>query len=479
MFRRRPAPPAPSARATLWRTLRGFAFGKLGWTIGAPLLVFSCGALLLWWSYVQHARLLGDVQARATEHVEGRLVDRYYWLERTDLASLPSHSDVCPDLCQITHNSVAEVVFEDRAGISHRAVFRDQLVHDWQHNTPFELGVPVGVPRVKLAPEFLDWLRSEKATSHYETLLWDLWWDDFDSAAHWLLRVRDPVPALAVPLRYDPADPATVLLDAATLQPRQARDAADARGMAWSMPVFLALLGFLVMWPAVQMMTYGLPKWASAAVAVFVVATVPWWAPAAMRIAPWLSETSGQLAAALRREFHGPYHPEFLAWREPLPDGLATIDWTLAASRDAPFVRHLGLKAPSGIDPLDHAGALAALQDGLRRQLTALDDAALLEALAPLNHYQADRVLELFVPALLAIEGDPARGAEVRAQAVKLLAFFVDAFELPDVDRFVYAARLERYALLEGSATPDVARAAREKLAAARALVARQQATMR
>lgn len=479
-------PAAPAARTTAWRTLGGLAFGKLGWIVGAPLLVFSCGALLLWWSYVQHGRMLAEVQARATARAQATLVDRYYLLERTDLSQLPRHDDICPDLCQVTQHSVAEVEFTDAGGHTQRAVFRDEQVHDWQHNTPFELGVPVDVPRVKIAPEFRAWLQSERSTSQYETTLWPMWWEKFDSAAHWLLRVRDPVPVSTLPVRYDPADPATAILDVATMAARQRRDAADASGMAWSLPMLLVVIGVLIAWPAVQMMTYGMPKWLSAAIAVFIVVALPWWAPAAMRIAPGLSDWSGQLAEELRREFHGPYHPEYLAWRGETPPGLQTIEWSLATSRDAPFLAGVRLRAPNaasdgpgapGIAPLDHAAALIALQDGLASQLRAMDDAALLEALAPLNHYQADDALELFYPGLLAIEADAARGAEARAQATKLLGFFVDAFELPDVDRFAYAIRLDRYALLRASVTPAIAAAA-AKLAKARDLVARQQDTM-
>ena len=467
-----PAPSQPPAGAPLRRALLGFAFGKLGWMIGAPLLVLACGFELMWWSFVQQTRLIGDTEARATQTVQARLVDRYYLLTRSP------DEERCHFQCRIDQASVAVYEFEDGAGRTRRAEFRDEIVHDWQHNTPFELGIPVPVPRVRLAPEFHAWLQSQPSNTSGVNL-WDDWWAEFDDAAHWLLRVRDPVPVVQAALRYDPADPAAALLDEGPLREYRESDARQTREVAWAMPLFVAVISFAVLWPAVQMMTYGLPRRASAAIALVIVAGVPLWGPLATRIAPWLSDTAGEFAQVLQRDFGGgPVHPAYLARPPTAVDGLTTIDWTLAGSQDAYFLSGVALRA-TDLPPLDHAAALDALQASLVAQLTPMDDAGLLAALEPLDHYQAGDVLELFVPALLALQVDTGRGVGVRAKVDELLAFFVHDFELPDVDGFRYEERLARYEKLTRSVSPEIARAARQRLAERRALIARQQATMR
>ena len=70
------------------------------------MLVFGAGLLLLWWSMFELRNQVADLQQRASERVEARLVDRYYRLRPTEPDAQPRHSD-SKDLCTISMNSVA------------------------------------------------------------------------------------------------------------------------------------------------------------------------------------------------------------------------------------------------------------------------------------------------------------------------------------------------------------------------------------
>jgi hypothetical protein len=470
---KRAAPLLPDAGAesapdglNIWAALGNLLAGKAGWFIGAPLLVFACGFMLMWWSFVQQSWHLLAVQERATQSAQATLVDRYYLLEPTDVDARPQHSD-CDDGCLITPSSVAVFEFTDLAGRPQRVEFMDWYVHDWQHNTAFELGVPILQPTLHMTPEFHAFLVNRRLRRDPAMTLWDDWWTRFDDAAHWLLRVRDPLPTFTAPLRYDPADPTLAVLDLPPMRAQQASDKAYVESTAWGMALFVAVICWLVLWPAVKLMLYGAANWVSAAVAIAIVLAMPLWAPFAERIAPQLSEQAGMLARGLKREFGRDQRMPYLAQPVTPTAALREVSWSLAGSRDAAFVVGFEL-APPAVEPLDHAGALDALQASLDLQLRAMSDAEAEAALAPLNHYEADRVLELFVPALLHLQQDERRPDALRATATKLLGFFVREWSEPTVDTFLFEHRLGVYERLAMSSDAVIAEAAVARLAAAR-----------
>ncbi len=479
--RHRTAPVAPDAGAETtpgkfdaWAFLGDTLAGKAGWFIGAPLLVFACGFMLMWWSFVQQSRQLLAVQERVTQTAQATLVDRYYLLEPTDVDARPQHSG-CDDGCLITPSSVAVFEFTDVAGRPQRVEFMDWYVHDWQHNTPFERGVPILRPTLRMTPEFHAFLANRRLRSDPSMTLWDDWWSRFDDAAHWMLRVRDPLPVFTAPVRYDPAEPTVAVLDAPTLRTQQVSDQAYVESTAWGMALFVGVICLLVLWPALKLMLYGAPNWLSGAVAMAIVLAMPLWAPFAERIAPALSDQAGALARGLKCEFARDQRVPYLAQPVTPASDLSEISWSLAGSRDAAFVAGFRLTPPA-LDPLDHQGALDAVQASLDAQMRAMPDERLGAALAPLNHYQAGRVLELFVPGLLHLQRDEARPAALRETATRLLGFFIREWPQPTVDSFLFEHRLGLYDKLATSSDTSIAESALTRLAEARQRIARQQA---
>jgi hypothetical protein len=87
-------------------------------------------------------------------------------------------------------------------------------------------------------------------------------------------------------------------------------------------------------------------------------------------------------------------------------------------------------------------------------------------------------VWELFVPALLRIASDEAAPATQRADALDLLRFYAQDWDLPDVDVFLYRHRLDNYARLREAPDAGIRALAATRLAQAEALLARQRQTM-
>ena len=125
------------------------------------------------------------MQQRASERVEARLVDRYYRLRPTEPDAQPRHSD-CKDLCTISMNSVAVFAFDLPDGTSQRVQF-EEWAHDWQHNTDFELGLPLRHADFLATPAFRARLRSTPSSYDPNLSAWDLFWEPVGDAAHWLL----------------------------------------------------------------------------------------------------------------------------------------------------------------------------------------------------------------------------------------------------------------------------------------------------
>ena len=125
------------------------------------------------------------MQQRASERVEARLVDRYYRLRPTEPGAQPRHSG-CKDLCTISMRSVAVFAFDLPDGTSQRVQF-EEWAHDWQHNTDFELGLPLRHADFLATPAFLARLRSTPSSYDPNLSAWDLFWEPVGDAAHWLL----------------------------------------------------------------------------------------------------------------------------------------------------------------------------------------------------------------------------------------------------------------------------------------------------
>lgn len=471
--RRRAAATTPTP---LWHSLAKALVGRLGWLIGAPILVFGCGFLLLWWSLFQQRNQIAALQQRASVAVQARLIDRYYRVRPTDLQALPGYSH-CTDACTISLDSVAVFEFVRRDGQAQRVQF-DSPAHDWQHNTEFELGLPLLHAEFRLPSDLLAKLRATPASFDPSKTLWDLFWDPADDAGHWLLRLREPAPDFRAALRYDPDDAATAILDLPAFARAQAQDRRGSGVLVATMLVFVGAIALMVVFPAVQLMLHGASRRVTAIVTAAICLSLPLWAPHAERIAPWLSDHAGALARELKREFSGTTGmPAYVA--HPVEDtrALAVVRWELASSPQAAFLAGLDTTLPAGLDPLDHAGAFDALQASFDRQLQAMPPADAAAVLKPLRHYQADTVWELFVPALLRIARDENAAAEPREDARDLLGFFASDWKLPDVDVFLYRHRLDNYARLRDAPDPELRALAARRLAEAEARVVRQQAT--
>jgi hypothetical protein len=472
----KPKRPPTTATVPLWHSLARAVVGRLGWLIGAPILVFGCGFLLLWWNLFQQRNQIATLQDRASVPVEARLVDRYYRILPTDLQARPGYS-VCTDACTIALNTVAVFEFARPDGPAQRVQF-ESWAHDWQHNTEFELGLPLLHAEFRAPPDFLAHLRAERASYDASKTLWDLFWGPADDAGHWLLRLREPRPDFRAALRYDPDDPATAILDLPRFAPAQARDRDGMGVLVTAMLAFVGVIALMVIFPAVQLMLHGAPRKLTAIVTAAICAGLPLWAPHAERIAPWLSDHAGALALELKREFGGSTGlPAYVS--RPVEDtrALAVLRWELASSPQAAFLAGLDTTLPAGVDPLDHAGAYDALQASFDRQLRAMPTQAAGAVLKQLRHHQADTVWELFVPALLRIVRDESAPAEQREDAGDLLGFFASDWALPDVDVFLYRHRLDNYARLREAPDPALRALAARRLGEAEARLARQLAT--
>lgn len=465
-------PPPPSTAATVARALARAVAGRLGWLIGAPLLVLACGFLLLWWNLLLQRHALADVQARATATADARLVRRYFHIVPTDLDARPSHSS-CDDVCRISLNSVAVFEFALPDGRRQQVEFA-HWAHDWQHNTDFELGIPVLAAEFRIDPLFHAELRAERSAFDSGRTVWDRFWGPVDGAGHWLLRLREPVPIFVAPLRYDPTDPGVALLDLPLFRAAQASERGHLDTMVVGLLFFVGVFCVAVLYPAVKLMLLGASRRVAIGATLAICLALPWWAPHAERIAPWLSDHAGALARELKREFGNESLPGYLA--RPVTDTrhLRALTWHLVQSSQAPFLAGLDPSLPAGFDPLDHAGAFDALQASFDRQLQAMSSDAAGAVLQQLRHYQAETVWELFVPALLRIANDPQAPPSQRSDASDLLGFYASDWDLPDVDVFLYRHRLDNYARLREAPEPELRRFARSRLDEAEARVARQ-----
>ena len=469
--------PSPASASRGWlQSIANAVVGRIAWLVGAPLLVVGCGFLVMWWSLVQQRDQLGAIQARATQAVTARLVDRYFLVRATDLAARDSRAS-CYDTCRVEMDSVAVFEFALPDGRTQRVQF-GAWAHDWQHNTDFELGLPLLAADFRIDPTFHAKLQSEQAYSESAKTIWQLFWDPADDAGHWLLRLRDPAPEFSAPLRYDPSDPTTAVLDLPRFARAQEDDSGDLDVQVFALLGFAAIICVMVLAPAVQMMMLGVPRKVTVPVTLAICLSVPLWAPHAMKIAPWLSDEAGQLAEGMSREFASHQEPNYLS--DPLTDTrpLRRLRWELASSSQAAFLAGLDTSLPNGIDPLDHVGAFDALQASFDRQLQAMSPDALAAVLQQLRHDQADTAWELFVPALLRISGDATAAAAQREAALDLLRFFAQDWNLPDVDVFLYRHRLDNYARLRQAPDPDVRTIAEARLSEAEARLKQQLGTM-
>ena len=467
--------PRPSLARSLLASLASMVVGRFTWLIGAPLLVVGCGILLLWWNLLQQRSALAAIQARTTTSVQARLVDRYYHIRPTDLDARPSRSS-CHDTCLIEMDSLAVFEFTLRDGSAQRVQF-GTWAHDWQHNTDFELGLPLLAADFRIDPAFLARLQREPAYSDSSGSIWQLFWGPVDDAGHWLLRLREPLPVFTAPLRYDPADPATAILDLPRFAAAQAEESGDLDVQVLALLGVVGVICLMVMYPAVQLMLLGAPRKLAALVTLAICGSMPLWAPHAASIAPWLSDEAGELAEGMTQEFAGHSAPSCLS--EPVTDTgpLTRLSWQLPTSGQAPFLAGLDTRLPAGIDALDHAGAYDALQASFDRQLQVMSPDAAAATLAQLRHYRAVTVWELFLPALLRIARDENAPAAQRNDANDLLESFARDWPLPDVDVFLYRHRLDNYARLREAPDPGVRSLAATRLDEANARVTHQLGT--
>jgi hypothetical protein len=469
-----PAPPRPLR--DIARSLGRLLVGRLAWLVGAPLLVFGCGFLLLWWSLYQQRDAVATLQAQATQPVQARLVDRYFHVVPTDLSARPSHSS-CEDVCRISLETVAVFEFERPDGGLQRVQFQS-WAHDWQHNTAFELGIPLLAADFRIDPGFHTQLRAERSNFDSSRTVWERFWAPVEDAGHWLLRLRDPPPAFVAPLRFDPAAPGTAILDLPGFVRQQAGERSHLDSTVAGLLLFVGVICLVVVHPAVKLMLLGASPRVAAAVSLAICLSVPLWAPHAGRIAPWLSDHAGALAEELAREFGAQALPAYVS--RPVTDTsrLRLLRWELARSPQAAFLAGFDTALPPGVDALDHAGAFDVLQASFDRQLQAMGEADRGARLRQLRHYEADTVWELFLPALLRIASDEAAPATQRADALDLLRFYAQDWDLPDVDVFLYRHRLDNYARLREAPDAGIRALAATRLAQAEALLARQQQTM-
>jgi hypothetical protein len=468
-------PPASASRGWL-QSIASAIIGRLAWLVGAPLLVVGCGFLVMWWSLVQQRDQLGAIQARASQAVTARLVDRYFLVRPTDLDARQSRAS-CFDTCTIEMDSIAVFEFALPDGRAQRVQF-GTWANDWQHNTDFELGLPLLAADFRIDPTFHAKLQAEPAYSDPAKSIWELFWTPAEDAGHWLLRVRDPAPEFNAPLRYDPNDPTTAVLDLPSFARAQSDDSGDLDVQVVALLVFAGIICVMVLAPAVQIMLLGVPRKVTVPITLAICLSVPLWAPHAMKIAPWLSDEAGQLAEGMSREFASHQEPNYLS--DPLTDtsALRRLRWELASSPQAAFLAGLDTSLPNGIDPLDHAGAFDALQASFDRQLQAMSPDAIATVLQQLRHHQADTVWELFVPALLRIAADATAPASQRDAALDLLRLFAQDWDLPDVDVFLYRHRLDNYARLRKAPDPDLRATAETRLGEAEARLKQQFGTM-
>lgn len=467
--------PRPSLARSLLASLASMVVGRFTWLIGAPLLVVGCGFLLLWWNLLQQRSALAAIQARATASAPARLVERYYHVRPTDLDARSSRSP-CHDTCLIEMDSIAVFEFSLPGGGVQRVQF-GTWAHDWQHNTDFELGLPLLAADFRIAPTFLARLQRETAYSDSSRTIWQLFWGPADDAGHWLLRLRDPEPDFTAPLRYDPADPATAILDLPRFAAAQAEESGDLDVQVLALLGVVGLISLLVLFPALQLMLLGAPRKLAALMTLAVCGSVPFWAPHAASIAPWLSDEAGELAEGMRQEFAGHSAPSYLS--EPVTDTspLTRLSWELPTSEQASFLVGLDTALPAGIDALDHASAYDALQASFDRQLQAMPPDTAAAVLAQLRHHRAVTVWELFLPALLRITRDGNAPAAQRNDANDLLEFFARDWPMPDVDVFLYRHRLDNYARLREAPDPGVRSLAATRLDEANARVTHQLGT--
>jgi hypothetical protein len=458
------------------RSLGRLLVGRLAWLIGAPLLVLGCGFLMLWWSLYQQRDAIATLQARATQPVQARLVERFFHIVPTDLSARPSHSS-CDDVCRISLETVAVFEFERPEGGLQRVQF-ESWAHDWQHNTAFELGIPLLHADFRIAPHFHSQLRAERSNYDAGRSVWERFWAPVEDAGHWLLRLRDPLPAFVAPLRIVPDDPATAILDLPGFMAAQARERGYLDSTVATMLLFVGVICVVLVHPAVKLMLHGASSRVAAIVTVAICASLPLWALHAGRIAPWLSDHAGALAEELAREFGAPGLPAYVS--RPVTDTsrLRLLRWELARSPQAAFLAGLETALPPGFDPLDHAAAFDALQAGFDRQLQAMPEAGVTRILRQLQHFEADTVWELFLPALLRIASDETVPRLQRAEALEVLEAYARDWALPDVDVFLYRHRLDNYARLREAPDPGIRALATSRLAEAEARLARQQQTM-
>lgn len=458
-----PADPSRSVLRMIWDTL----VDQARWLVGVPMLVLACGAMVLWWNFLQLSRGLDGLVERTTARGEAELVDRYYLVEPSGVDDEPRHWGRVTSM-----RTVAIFDYSPAPGQRQRLYFWD-WAHDWQHPTAFEESIPV------LEPKF----RFSRAVWRGETdpMFLQLQ-EDIDDPAHWMLRRRPQPLSWRQAIRFDPHHPAVAMLDSPAFVANRESLGDYFSGLAFGLVFFVGLAVYLLLRPAVALLLPDASDKQRYAVMAAICLSIPLWVPYAARLAPLISDQAAKMAAFLENEFGNDHHLGFVA-TPPLDEAELDIAhewvWTWPSSR------HVGtmgaLQWPEvAAAPDNPVAAYDFVQTQLSQQLLALPPQALEQTLAAFEGPINVKVIELLVPALIEL----ARGSSAEAlpvpslsqqRALALLQAYAAAGELPDVDVYLYRRRLETYRLLK--ALPELSATATARLEEAEARIAKQLAS--
>jgi hypothetical protein len=464
-----------------WRHVVDLLVDKARWLLGAPLLVIACGFLLLWWMFLQQHLLLKSMLEKATSRADARLVERYFLVEPRDPATLDHPYAPCESLwCAVDYSSVAVFEFATAKGPI-RVEARDFRVHDWQHPTPYELGIPLLGAEFRFAPDLAEGKGPEWVAQV---------WQQVDQPVAWLPRLRPQPLSWTMPVRFDPANPQAAVLEGPEFRRWASELGKYLSGQAYGLIFFAAFFIYLLMMPAIGLLMPNAKRWQRFATIGAICVTLPLWAPYAGRIAPHLSETSGAVAEFLRTEFGHIPDLSFVTGPVQETGAYERRVWTLEASEAAPFFAGLQL-APPGVAALDLAAGFDDVQRQIDEQMRAMPPDQEAAVLRQLRHYRAvDLVLELYLPALLRIAArgpqpsDPPLPSETAdetavgpayVEARQLLAFLVDDWEAPDTSTLLAEHRIANFERL--AQLPELREQMQAKVVQARARIAQQKAS--
>jgi hypothetical protein len=456
--RRRAADDARASTSTAFH-LTTFALGQVGRWLGAIWATLACGFLVLVWQLASQWSLMSDLLGSATSEVSATLVDRYLRLEPRYADNDPGSG--CGGPCLIDLQSVAVVAYTDASG---KALTREfvSTLSEPRDDSDFERALPMQRPLVRIAPEFLRFLRSAPSIPQPDTSLWTQWMEEHDDIAMWLTRRRDPVQEVMVPLRVDPDDADNVILDLpAQAQEREAHLRRIGE-LAVGTLFFALVIVVAVLYPSIRLLLPSSSRRVHGITTLVVVLTVPLWAPVGVLIASTLSNDAGGIAKTLQRDFAPDLSADWIG--APVRDvsALSTHEWTLAHARERMFLDGLSIPA-SGREPGANPAAYDELRQALSDQLAALEPATRLAFIERLTHYQAHGALELLAPALNARMTDPAVDTAEREAARRVLAYFVGQWRVPDSDEFLAAHRRGRFSQV-ASGDAELARVAASRL---------------